>query len=376
MNALRVTCVVGARPNFVKIAALLHEMGKRPHCAVQLIHTGQHFSPDMSQVIFDDLEIRDPDIHLGIAAGTQTQQTAEMMLKLETVFADQPPDVLLVVGDVTSTLAASLVAAKLGIRIAHVEAGLRSFDRNMPEEINRLITDAVADYLFVTEQSGVDNLRREGVADAKVFLVGNTMIDTLLRFLHKTENSDVIARLHLQPKRYVVVTLHRPSNVDDPGRLTAMLAILVEIAERLPVVFPVHPRTRSRLDVQKLADRGVLITAPLGYIDFLTLTRHARVVMTDSGGIQEETTCLGIPCLTLRENTERPITVEQGTNRLVGVDAEHIRTEALRAIDNPNAQTRRPALWDGKAAMRIIDVLEQKVLRLNAVGSGQGLRAY
>jgi UDP-N-acetylglucosamine 2-epimerase (non-hydrolysing) len=359
MNTLRLTCVVGARPNFIKMAALMHEIRQRPDIDAQLVHTGQHHSPEMSEGFFRDLDIPEPDLNLAVSQGTPTEQTAAIMTSMERVFLDRRPDVLIVVGDVTSTLAASLVAVKLGIRIAHVEAGLRSFDRRMPEEINRIVTDAVADYLFVTEPSGEENLRREGVPAERTYFVGNVMIDTLLRFRDKAKQSDVLERLGLHERQYAIATLHRPSNVDEPKQLTTLLGVLSEISNRLPVVFPVHPRTRQRIEALGLPTPGVQLAPPQGYLDFMRLMSSARMVLTDSGGIQEETTILQVPCLTIRENTERPATIVQGTNRLVGTRPENILKAAHEVIGSAFPANRVPELWDGRAAARIIDILER-----------------
>jgi UDP-N-acetylglucosamine 2-epimerase (non-hydrolysing) len=359
-SVLKLSCVVGARPNFIKIAALIAEFRRRSF-EVRLIHTGQHFSPEMSQAFFDDLELPAPDLNLEVGAGTGTFQTAEVMKRLEPVFLENRPDLLVVVGDVNSTLAASLVAAKLGIPIAHVESGLRSFDRTMPEEINRVLTDAISDYLFVTEPDGVTNLLAEGVPRQKIHFVGNVMIDTLLRFREKAAHSRILEQLELHAKQYAVATLHRPSNVDPPERLNDLVEVLVQLAKRLPVVFPVHPRTRGRMEAAGLSAPHLLLTAPLGYLDFLRLMSEARLVLTDSGGIQEETTILGVPCLTVRENTERPVTVEKGTNRLVGADPQRILEAAIEALSANGVHATVPELWDGMAGARIADVLEQAV---------------
>jgi UDP-N-acetylglucosamine 2-epimerase (non-hydrolysing) len=359
MSSLRVACVVGARPNFIKMAALIEEAHRRPAIAATLIHTGQHFSPEMSQALFDDLELPAPDRHLGAGGGTQAEQTAEIMIRLERVFDETKPDLVLVVGDVNSTLAAALVAAKKTIPLAHVEAGLRSGDRTMPEEINRLVTDVLAAYLFTTEPSGAENLRAEGIPDDRIFFTGNVMIDTLLRFREKADRSDVLARLGLAEKSYALVTLHRPANVDSPEKLREMVSALRQIRESLPVVFPAHPRTRGNLEKFGIAYDGLTLTPPLGYLDFLKLMSAARLVLTDSGGIQEETTILQVPCLTLRENTERPITIEMGTNHLAGTDPEKIVAAARQALAAPAAAARIPELWDGRAAERIWDVLEK-----------------
>jgi UDP-N-acetylglucosamine 2-epimerase (non-hydrolysing) len=363
MSLLHVACVVGARPNFIKMAALIEEARRRPGVAATLIHTGQHFSPEMSQALFDDLELPAPDRHLGAGGGTQAEQTAEIMVRLERVFTETRPDLVLVVGDVNSTLAAALVASKMAIPIAHVEAGLRSRDRAMPEEINRLVTDVLADYLFVTEPSGVENLRAEGIPAGRVFFTGNVMIDTLLRFREKAARSDVLGRLGVAEKSYALVTLHRPSNVDSAERLTEMAAALRSIGESLPVVFPAHPRTRANLEKFAIACDGLILTPPLGYLDFLKLMASARLVLTDSGGIQEETTILQVPCLTLRENTERPVTIATGTNRLAGTAPAKIVAAAREALDAPAATSRVPELWDGRAAARIWDALEKQAAR-------------
>lgn len=355
----RVVVVAGARPNFMKIAPLLHEIERRGTLEAVLVHTGQHYDAAMSDGFFRDLGIRKPDANLGVGSGSHAVQTAEVLMRIEPILLEQPTAALVVVGDVNSTLAATVAAVKLGIPVAHVEAGLRSFDRSMPEEINRLLTDAVSTWLFVSEPSGEKNLLAEGVDPAQIHFVGNVMIDTLLAQLERARTLDTLARLDLAPKQYAVLTLHRPSNVDDPARLAALFDVLEEIHGRLPVVFPVHPRTaetiRTRLGGRALALRT---TEPLGYLDFLRLLADARLVLTDSGGIQEETTVLGVPCLTMRENTERPVTVEQGTNRIVGNDPHVIRSEVRKILEGDPRAGRIPELWDGRAAARIVDVLE------------------
>src|ERR1022692_4621445 len=358
---LKLACVVGARPNFIKMAALIAEFRRRPSFDVRLIHTGQHFSPEMSQAFFDDLELPAPDLNLEVSGGTGTFQTAEVMKRLEPVFLEQRPDLLVVVGDVNSTLAAALVAAKLGIPIAHVESGLRSFDRTMPEEINRVLTDAISNYLFVTEPHGVANLLAEGVPQERIHFVGNVMIDTLLRFRDKAARSGILEELELHAKEYAVTTLHRPSNVDSPESLKALFDVLAQLATRLPVVFPVHPRTRGRMQEAGLSAPNLLLTTPLGYLDFVRLISEARLVLTDSGGIHEETTILRVPCLTLRDNTERPVTIEKGTNRLAGTDPRRILEAAIEALNANGMHARVPELWDGMAGARIADVLEQEV---------------
>ncbi len=357
-----IACVVGARPNFIKIAPIMQEIERSSRFQGRLIHTGQHFSPEMSDAFFNDLELPRPDEYLGIGPGSQIEQAACMMKALEQSFLRQRPDLLLVVGDVTSTLAASLVAVKMDIPVAHVEAGLRSFDRKMPEEINRIVTDSLSDYLFVSEPSGARNLRSEGVKEDRIFFVGNVMIDTLCRFRERAMRSDILNRLGVEPNSYVLATLHRPSNVDDPDRLCEMTRLLTEIAERLPVVFPIHPRTQSRMAEAQLPTPGLILTPPLGYLDFLRLMADARLVMTDSGGIQEETTILNVPCLTLRENTERPVTVEVGTNRLVGTDLNEARAAAFDVLNGVIPSSQVPELWDGRASCRILEILEAKVV--------------
>src|SRR3954466_3205567 len=352
MKPVSVASVVGARPNFIKMAALMHEMDRRPQFTGRLIHTGQHFSPEMSDAFFRDLELPEPRYNLGVGGGTQTEQTAEIMRRLEPIFLEIRPDLLLVVGDVNSTLAASLVASKLGIPIAHVEAGLRSFDRNMPEEVNRLVTDVLAQYLFASEASGVRNLRAEGVPSDRIFLIGNVMIDTLLRFREKAAQTGVLERLGLTAGAYAVLTLHRPSNVDDPAQLSGLLRALSELGRRIPVVFPVHPRTRQRMESLGLKDERLRLTPPLAYLEFLRLVAEARLVLTDSGGIQEETTILRVPCLTLRENTERPATIESGSNRLAGTDPHRILQLAIETLESPALPGGAPELWDGHAAAR------------------------
>jgi UDP-N-acetylglucosamine 2-epimerase (non-hydrolysing) len=356
----RVVVVAGARPNFMKIAPLLHEIDRRGRLEAVLVHTGQHYDAAMSDGFFRDLGIRAPDANLEVGSGSHAVQTAEVLMRIESILVAAPTAAVLVVGDVNSTLAATVAAVKLGIPVAHVEAGLRSFDRSMPEEINRLLTDAVSTWLFVSEPSGEKNLRAEGVDPAQIHFVGNVMIDTLLSQLERARNLDTLERLGLAPREYAVLTLHRPSNVDDPAKLGALFDVLEEIHERLPVVFPVHPRTaetiRTRLGGRALALRT---TAPLGYLEFLRLTADARLVLTDSGGIQEETTVLGVPCLTLRSNTERPVTVEQGTNRIVGNDPHVIRSEVRKILEGDPRAGRVPEFWDGRAAARIVDVLER-----------------
>ncbi len=362
MDAIKLTCVVGARPNFMKMAALAHAMQQRPRFLSQLIHTGQHFSPEMSHTFFDELRLPVPDCNLGVGGGTQAEQTAGIMKAMEPVLASARPDIVVVVGDVNSTMATALVSAKLGIPIAHIEAGLRSFDRTMPEEINRLVTDVLSTYLFASEESGVRNLRAEGIPEERIFFAGNVMIDTLLRFQGLAAASPVLKQLGLQQRGYALVTLHRPSNVDHAGQLRPLVEALRKLAERIPVVFSVHPRTQQRLAEFGIPSEPLLVIPPQGYVDFLRLTSEARLVLTDSGGIQEETTFLQVPCLTLRDTTERPATVEMGTNRLTGTDPDVILEAAHHVLDSSATQGRVPTLWDGRAAERILDVIERQRL--------------
>jgi UDP-N-acetylglucosamine 2-epimerase (non-hydrolysing) len=357
-DRVKVACVVGARPNFVKIAPILAEMRQCDRLSAALVHTGQHYDSRMSDSFFQDLEIPAPDINLGVTADNPPLQVADIIAKLTPVLSLDPPDVVLVVGDVNSTLAAALVAVKLGIRLAHVEAGLRSFDRTMPEEINRILTDAVADLCFTSEPAGAENLAREGVAPERIHHVGNVMIDSLFRFRERAKASPILERLGLARERYAVLTLHRPANVDDPETLRHALTAIAPIAAEVPIVFAVHPRTRRRLDgVLASTGGGLRPVDPVPYLDFVKLMTHAQCVLTDSGGIQEETTALGVPCLTLRTTTERPITVTQGTNRIVALDVERIASAWDDIRRGAWSRGRLPDLWDGHAARRIVAIL-------------------
>ncbi len=356
--------VAGARPNFVKIAPLMAAFEKRPQMSAVLVHTGQHYDDRMSDVFFEQLGIRRPDINLEVGSGSHGAQTAQIMTRFEPVVDAYRPDLVLVVGDVNSTIACALVAAKMHVPVAHVEAGLRSFDREMPEEINRVLTDAISDFLFVTEPSGARNLRREGVPDDKVHFVGNVMIDALLGNLEKARGCGVLQRLGLEPRCYVPLTLHRPGNVDDAETLTRLIGVIRQIADDLPVVFPVHPRTRKTLRRFGLlgdenADRlgGIRLLEPLGYLEFLALMAEARLILTDSGGIQEEATILKVPCLTLRAGTERPVTVDVGCNQVVGSDPERILAAYRGVVSREGFTCGTPEKWDGRAAERIADVL-------------------
>ncbi len=360
-------CVVGARPNFMKMAPLLRALEKYPDVRTTLIHTGQHYDSQLSDVFFDDLGMKRPDIHLEVGSGKHGEQTARVLEKMEKVLeagtADGARyDRLIVVGDVNSTMAGTLAAAKLGIPVAHVEAGLRSFDRTMPEEINRIVTDSISDMLLVSEPEGLENLQREGHDNSHVHLVGNVMIDTLMHQLSVARKLNVLDRLGVAAGQYGVVTLHRPSNVDQLSTLGALIEVLVEISSRLKLVFPIHPRTKGRLEAFHLmatlqAAQGIVLQPPMGYLEFLALTSQAKVIVTDSGGLQEESTALGIPCLTMRENTERPITVEVGTSTLIGSDAAKLREYLGQVLGGTYKQGTCPALWDGRAAERIAEVV-------------------
>ncbi|MCK4304676.1 MAG: UDP-N-acetylglucosamine 2-epimerase (non-hydrolyzing) [Candidatus Eisenbacteria sp.] len=360
-----VHCIVGTRPNFVKIAPIMKALGRCQRIRAHLIHTGQHYDTVMSRSFFEDLTIPEPDRYLNVGSGTHAVQTARIMESYEQVLNEEKPGLVLVVGDVNSTLACSLTAAKAVTPIAHIEAGLRSFDRTMPEEINRLVTDTLADHLFTTCTDADENLRREGVSPERIHFVGNVMIDALLTSLPLAARKKTIKRLQLEAEHYALVTIHRPSNVDEPESFFRVLMILEAIGRMLPVVFPIHPRTEKQAEALGLADRlhacpGLQLVAPLRYLEFINLLSSARLVLTDSGGIQEETTILRIPCLTLRPNTERPITIREGTNRLVGTDPDVVIDAARKALgssDKPKCSP--PPLWDGKAAERIAAIVEQ-----------------
>jgi UDP-N-acetylglucosamine 2-epimerase (non-hydrolysing) len=363
----QIACIVGARPNFMKIAPILKAMNSYPELQPVLIHTGQHYDSNLSDIFFQELGIARPDISLGIGSGTHAQQTADVMVATEKVLLEahdrgQPFHRMVVVGDVNSTAAAAIAAVKLNIPVAHVEAGLRSFDRSMPEEINRLLTDAISDMLLVSEPSGMDNLKREGHPAEQLHLVGNVMIDTLKTQVERARQRSTLTDLGLQPAGYGVITLHRPSNVDDVETLRSLVKVLSEVAARLPMVFPIHPRTQARLQDFDLwqtlqAATGMHCLGPLGYLDFLCLTSQAKVIVTDSGGLQEESTALGVPCLTLRANTERPVTVSQGTSTLIGNSASELKRYLQDVIEGRYKVGICPELWDGLAATRIAEIL-------------------
>ena len=360
-----VILVVGARPNFMKIAPIHAELERRGIAQI-LLHTGQHYDENMSKVFFDDLGMPQPDIYLGIGSGSHATQTAKVMVEFEKVCKEHKPSMVVVVGDVNSTVACSMVCAKEWIPCAHVEAGLRSFDREMPEEINRLITDAIADYLLTPSPDGDENLRKESVAEERIKRVGNVMIDSLFNNLERAKESTIHTELNIEKGNYGVLTLHRPSNVDEKEAFTQILDALEEIGSRIPLVFPLHPRTKSRAEQFGLTNRlesipNIVLTGPAGYLDFVALMAESKLVLTDSGGLQEETTALGIPCLTLRENTERPITVTEGTNTIVGNDTQAILDAAFDILENGGKAGRIPELWDGKTAQRIADIIQERI---------------
>jgi UDP-N-acetylglucosamine 2-epimerase (non-hydrolysing) len=389
---LKICIVAGARPNFMKIAPLLRELSHQKVVESLVVHTGQHYDDSMSKQFFRDLEMSEPSVFLGVGSGSHAQQTARVMMEFEKVLQAETPHLVVVVGDVNSTLACALTAVKLGIKVAHVEAGLRSFDRSMPEEINRILTDAISDFLFITEESALENLIREGVPKERICFVGNVMIDTLFRCRERAKQSNILIEFDLQmetiqrscslssdmeplqaedkaTRDYAVLTLHRPSNVDSKECFTQILDVMMEISQLLPIVFPAHPRTHGRIrrfgleqsfkflsdKDSKVADKCINCTGPLGYLDFLRLLSKAKLVLTDSGGIQEETTVLGIPCVTIRENTERPITLTHGTNRLAGTDKLSILKNTHEALSNGAGKACMPPLWDGQAAKRIVE---------------------
>ncbi|MBL7156534.1 MAG: UDP-N-acetylglucosamine 2-epimerase (non-hydrolyzing) [Candidatus Omnitrophica bacterium] len=372
--------VVGTRPNFIKIASIINVVNiqkkqNRGDIKYVLVHTGQHYDSKMSGEIFRKLSLPKPNFFLGIKSVSHAVQTAKIMIEFEKVAVKIQPDVVLVVGDVNSTFACSLTAAKLGIPVAHVEAGLRSFDMSMPEEINRILTDRISDYLFTTCEDANRNLKNEGVNPKKIFFVGNVMCDTLFSYRKKAENSEILEKLNLNQNKniteYAVLTLHRPSNVDNKDVFVEILNGLRSVSKLLPIIFPVHPRTKKQIEVFKLqkyfnslgatgTPRGICAIAPLNYIDFLRLTSKAKLVFTDSGGIQEETTILGIPCLTIRENTERPVTITEGTNELIGTRSDSIRTKALSVLKKGSRKFKVPKMWDGRAAGRIVEILTRK----------------
>ncbi|MBN2406685.1 MAG: UDP-N-acetylglucosamine 2-epimerase (non-hydrolyzing) [Elusimicrobia bacterium] len=361
--AKKIILVAGARPNFMKVYPVYKALAKNGKFKPVLVHTGQHYDSNMSGNFFKDFGLPAPDIYLGVGSASHAVQTARIMMEFEKVCLDEKPDIVVVVGDVNSTLACSLTASKLLIPIAHIESGLRSFDREMPEEINRLITDAISDYLFVTCMDGKRNLLNEGIPGKKIFFVGNTMIDTLKTFKPRIGNSGYWKKYG---KEYALLTLHRPSNVDGRKTFIGILKALDVIQKRIKIVFPVHPRTMNSMSNPEIKKKikkmdNLILTGPLGYMDFMSLVMNAKLVLTDSGGIQEETTVLGVPCLTLRRNTERPVTITEGTNILVGDDPDRIAREAVRIMEGRKKKGRIPRYWDGKTADRIVKVLEERL---------------
>ena len=360
---IKAITVAGTRPNFVKIAPLIKELERHKEVEQVFVHTGQHYDKQLSKLFFRDLKIPKPDINLEVGSGSHALQTGEVMVRFEKILHQIKPDLVVVVGDVNSTLACALTAKKLGIRVAHVEAGLRSFDMSMPEEINRVMTDRIADFLFTTEETANKNLMREGIDKSKIFFVGNVMIDSLLGHREKAKSSRIMKRLGIEKRNYAVLTLHRPSNVDNEDMFSKILDIIDEIQKNIRVIYPMHPRSNGSMAKYRLLEKAkamknLTLTEPLGYLDFLCLMDNSKLILTDSGGIQEEATVLNVPCITLRNNTERPVTVEQGTNLLISTDKKQVIEKALEAINGKIERNKKiPELWDGKAAQRIVEVL-------------------
>lgn len=360
-----IAMVVGARPNFIKAAPLLKKLREHDEEFESfLIHTGQHYDRKLSELFFEQLDMPKPDIFLGVGSSSHAEQTAKIMIEIEKSFSSLKPDLIMVFGDVNSTMAAVIVAAKLRIKIAHVEAGLRSFDKSMPEEINRIVTDRLSDYLFVSEPSGMRNLQNEGVPIEKIFFAGNIMIDSLISNLERADSSGILKELSLEPKQYATITLHRPSNVDDRAVLSGLLGVIAEVGTKMPVAFPCHPRTKSRIEEfglsSKVLNGNVRVIEPLGYLDFLKLQADSKIVLTDSGGVQEETTFMKIPCITIRDNTERPVTVEEGSNVLCGSDPNRILDVTSKILKGQMKESKIPELWDGQTSNRIVDVLKSQ----------------
>lgn len=368
MSIKKIISVAGARPNFMKVAPIHRAFQKHNDKFEHVIcHTGQHYDKNMSDSFFTDLDMPEPKFFLGVGSGSHAEQTARIMIEFEKVCLNYKPDLVIVVGDVNSTIACSLTAVKCGIKTAHIEAGLRSFDMTMPEEINRIATDSISNYYFVTEQSGIDNLKKSGISDEQIFFVGNTMIDSLFYALPKAEKSAINNELNLIPQQYALITLHRPSNVDDSSNLSYLLEVLDYLTRHRTVVFPIHPRTRKNIEKFGLTsyykNKKIRFTDPLGYIDFLSLMKNADFVLTDSGGIQEETTVLGVPCLTARTTTERPSTILLGTNLLVHPDKVSIIKSIDNLLNNQRRRAKVPPLWDGHAAERIVNVFINKIFK-------------
>jgi UDP-N-acetylglucosamine 2-epimerase (non-hydrolysing) len=365
---IKIINVVGARPNFMKIAPIITEFKKHSHFEQLLVHTGQHYDEKMSKLFFQDLNLPKPNIFLGIGSGSHAEQTGKIMIEFEKILIKEKPDLVNVVGDVNSTLACSLAASKMGIKIAHIEAGLRSFDRSMPEEINRIVTDHISDFLFVTEKSGYDNLIKEGIDAKKIHFVGNVMIDTLLfHKKRKVSQSEILNKLQLINQKYCVLTLHRPGNVDSSKNIKIIMKAIKEIQKSIIIVWPIHPRTKKSIKEYGFNSTfenflNLKIIEPLGYLDFLNLMLHSTFMLTDSGGIQEETTALNIPCLTLRPNTERPVTIEEGTNKLLKLDCQEMILESKKIINGGKKEGKIPYLWDGKSAERIVKVIKDEYI--------------
>jgi len=362
----KIISVVGARPNFIKIAPIHRSFQRYSDDIKHLIcHTGQHFDEKMSKVFFDELQMPKPDYYLGIGGGSHAVQTSRIMVEFEKILLEEKPDLVIVPGDVNSTIAASLVASKLHIPVAHVESGLRSFDRKMPEEVNRVLTDHISEYLFVTEKSGLSNLEDEGIDSRKVYFTGNVMIDSLVNFMPHIDKSEIVNELGIERGKYVLATFHRPSNVDEADSLSRLISAINEISKLRTVVFPIHPRTRNNLKKYGLYDKigdNIIVLEPIGYIDFLSLTKNAELVITDSGGIQEETTYLGVQCITVRDNTERPITSEIGTNHMIGTDFNKVIIAAKDILSGNLKDGVVPDLWDGKASERITDIVYKSIV--------------
>jgi len=365
---MKIINVASARPNFMKVAPLLEEYKNHQDIEARLLHTGQHYDYEMSKIFFDELGIPEPDHHLGVGSGSHAEQTAKVLIEFEKVLQKEQPDWVVVVGDVNPTMACTIVANKMGIKVAHVEAGLRSYDRSMPEEINRVLTDSIADLLLTPSKDGDENLKKEGIPEKKIRFVGNIMIDTLYNMRDRLDESTILADLHISEKEYVLVTLHRPSNVDQKATLSNFVKVLGKTAEDLPVVWPVHPRSKNRAQEFGLWERlqnveNLHLLEPVGYLDNVNLMSNARLVLTDSGGIQEETTALGVPCLTARENTERPITITEGTNTVVGTDPgvilDHIEKHLKNGVAG-NKELPKPLYWDGNTAKRIVKAILQQ----------------
>jgi len=369
MGRKKIIIVAGARPNFMKIAPICERIKEKKSLFPKLVHTGQHYDPKMSKVFFEDLGIPSPDINMEIGSCSHAVQTAKIMEGFEKILISEKPDLTLVVGDVNSTIACALTSVKMGISVGHVEAGLRSFDRSMPEEINRVLTDSISEILFTTEPSGKVNLLKEGIPSGKIFFVGNPMIDSLFEHWETAKKSCILEKMKLNEKEFGLITLHRPSNVDHREKFGGILKGLQQVSKKIPLIFPCHPRTLKNIQLFEINGfvngsgkgahhSGITLIEPLGYIDFLKIMGAARIVFTDSGGIQEETTILGVPCLTLRDNTERPITISEGTNKLISSDANSIELESLKVLETPFSHSPKIELWDGKAGKRIVDILE------------------